>query len=49
MVVKRESEQSIDDCSTAGKSDEPTCSYQLSTFSNQQQTKKAFMSGYAEL
>jgi hypothetical protein len=49
MVVKRECEQSIDDCPTAGKPPEPICRYQLSTFSNQQQTKKAFMSGYAEL
>jgi len=35
MVVKRESDQSIDDRPTAGKSDEPTSSHQLSAFSDQ--------------
>jgi hypothetical protein len=49
MVMKRDNEQSIDDSPTTGKPHEPVCRYQLSTFSNQQQTKKAFMRGYAEL
>jgi hypothetical protein len=34
MVVKRESDQSIDDRPTAGKSDERICCHQLSAFSD---------------
>jgi len=39
MVVKRESEQSIDDCPTAGKSDEPTCSNQPSVVRFDQESR----------
>jgi hypothetical protein len=44
MVVKRESEQSIDDWPTAGKSDEQTCSNQISAFSDE-----FFLEVHAEL